>query len=65
MPKSEETYNQLKEKLDEVLRRLEDGELDIESAESTYKNGMDIVGKMEAKLAQVENKITKLKNKFD
>jgi exodeoxyribonuclease VII small subunit len=65
MPKPEKTYQQLKEQLDRVLDKLQSDELDIEAAEAAYKEGMALIKQMEAKLSSVENKIIKLKTKFD
>ncbi len=65
MAKTEKSYHQLKEQLEIILANLQSDELDIEKAEAAYKEGMALVKLMQAKLSIIENKMVKIKEKFD
>lgn len=57
-------YRRLSSELDEILRKLEAADLDIDEAMSAYERGMTIVKELEAYLETAENTITKLKRRF-
>ena len=59
------TFAELKAELDEVLDSLQADNADIDEALKSYERGMELVGLLEAQLKQAENKVTKLKKKFD
>lgn len=65
MAKAEPTYSELKQQLDIVLESLRQDDIDVDDALKAYEQGMELVGLLEAKLKTAENKITKLKQKFD
>ena len=56
-------YQALNLELDEILRTLQNGELDIEAAITSYERGQQIISELENYIKQSENKIVKLKNK--
>lgn len=60
MPKKQ-TYTELSTELEEVMSRLEGGELDIDEAVQCYERGLAIVRQLETYLKDAENKVTQLK----
>lgn len=65
MAKSTETYESLSAKLDDVISRLQNGDLDIDQAAVAYEQGMALVKRMEQHLKTVENRVSKIKKSFD
>lgn len=63
--KENQTYLGLKQELDEVLDSLQREDIDIDEAMKAYERGMELVTLLEAQLKLAENKIVKLKTKFD
>lgn len=59
------TYAELKTQLDEILQRMEDPDVSIDDAVGLYEAGMSTIKKIEDYLAGAENKITKIKAKFE
>lgn len=57
------TYQQLKSELDEVLSRLEAGELDIDEAVVLYQKGQKLTGELQKYLSGVKAKIDIIKSK--
>lgn len=64
MPK-EINYRQLNQQLEEILDKLQSGDLDIDEAIKQYEQGMAIVKQIQDYLKQAENKVTKVKNSFE
>lgn len=58
-------YRALSEELDMILESLQTADLDIDEAIKCYERGMVIVKELEAYLKTAENKVTKLKTRFD
>lgn len=58
-------YQKLNDELDKILQLLQSGDLDVEEALINYERGMEIVKQIESYLKQSENKVTKIKKKFD
>ncbi len=62
---AETSYAELKNELDKVLDSLQRDDIDVDDALKSYERGMELVGLLEARLKTAENKIIKLKQKFD
>ena len=59
--KSQPSYRQLREELDEVLTELQREDLDIDRALEYYKKGLQLVKQLEKQLSGAENKIRDIK----
>ncbi len=58
-------YQHLNQELEEVLDKLQAGDLDIDEALKLYERGQEIVDKLQTYLKQAENKVTKVKKSFE
>jgi exodeoxyribonuclease VII small subunit len=58
-------YSELQIELDSLLDKLQQDDISVEDALKAYERGMELVGELERVLSETENKITKLKKKFD
>lgn len=58
-------YRELSTELDEILGKLQSGDLDIDEALKLYERGMVIVKDLESYLKDAENKVTKIKASFE
>lgn len=58
-------YQALSDELDGILAQLQGGELDIDKATAQYERGMAIVQQLQAYLKTAQNKVTRIKAKFD
>ncbi len=56
-----QTYTELSGELQQVMAKLEQGELDIDEAVRCYERGLAIVKQLEDYLQTAENKVTELK----
>ena len=65
MPTMKPTYAELKLELDRVLDALQQDDISVDDALKNYERGMELVKELETTLKDAENKITKLKAKFD
>ena len=65
MAKDKQSYAELKSELDELLDALQRDDIGVDEALKTYERGMELVKELEKTLTDAENKITKLKAKFD
>jgi len=63
--KDKPTYAELKQELDELLDTLQQEDISVDDALKAYERGMELVKQLEATLNEAENRITKLKAKFD
>ena len=63
--KLEPTYAELKSELDNLLDNLQQDDISVDDAMKQYERGMEIVKQLEKTLTEAENKIIKLKAKFD
>jgi exodeoxyribonuclease VII small subunit len=59
------TYAELKQELDIVLETLQQGDIDVDDALKAYEKGMTLIKLLEAKLKSAENKINKVKVRFE
>ena len=55
--KSDETYEEKTEKLNEILARLDDPDTPIDTLADDVKNGTKLIKELEAKLIQVESEV--------
>jgi exodeoxyribonuclease VII small subunit len=60
MPKTL-NYQELQEELQDIMTRLEEGELDIDEAVKCYERGLRILKLLEERLAKAENTISELR----
>lgn len=58
-------YRAQNSELETILARLQSGELDIDEALVQYSRGMAIIEELRKYLKEAENKVTKIKQKFD
>lgn len=58
-------YQAQNSELETILARLQSGELDIDEALVQYSRGMAIIEELRKYLKEAENKVTKIKQKFD
>ena len=65
MPDKKSTYAELKVELDGLLDTLQQDDISVDDALKGYERGMELVKQLEATLKDAENKITRLKAKFD
>lgn len=67
MPKAKQPtdYIALTGELDELMAKLETGDLTIEEAVKSYERGMHIVGQLEEQLTKAENAVSELRTARD
>lgn len=63
--KTEKSYAELKSELDALLIGMQAADIDVDEAIKLYERGTELIKLLEAHLKLAENKITKLKTKFD
>lgn len=61
----QKTYQELKRELDGIMEVMQREDIDVDEAMRAYEAGMKVVAELEAYLKTAENKITKLKERFD
>ena len=59
-----ESYQRLRERLDELLLRLQDPECDVDEAVDLYEQALSLITKLEAHLERAENRIRKVQAEF-
>lgn len=57
-------YKTLSAELDEILQKLQSGELSIDDALPAYERGVALIKQLEKQLSTAENKITELQAKL-
>lgn len=62
--KSEPSYQQLSQRLDEIMTKIEDPNIDVDHAIELYQEGMELVEQIDQYLKKAETKIDKIKAKF-
>ncbi len=62
--KSEPNYQQLSQRLDEIMTKIEDPNIDVDHAIELYQEGMELVEQIDQYLKKAETKIDKIKAKF-
>lgn len=58
--KGKDNYQALRERLDEVVLKLQDPECDVDEAVDLYEQALILIGKLEQHLEKAENRITKV-----
>lgn len=58
---AEKTYQQLQTELDDLMTRLQDDELDVDSAIATYEAATKVIAQLQKHLKSAENKLNKVK----
>jgi exodeoxyribonuclease VII small subunit len=61
MAAPKENYQDLSQKLDDVLDKLQSEDLDVDTAISLYEQGINLVAELEKRLETAENKVRELK----
>jgi exodeoxyribonuclease VII small subunit len=61
MAAPKENYQDLSQKLDDVLDKLQSEDLDVDTAISLYEQGLNLVAELEKRLETAENKVRELK----
>ena len=54
-------YQELKQQLDDIVRKLQDDELDVDEALKLYKTGQKTVAALEAYLKDAQLKVSEIK----
>ena len=62
--KPTESYQALRQQLDNVMRQLQDPECDIDEAAALYEQALALVAKLEQKLGAAEAKVKKVRVDF-
>ena len=57
MAKKKESYEELMEKLDNIIKEMEKGEVSLEKSMKNYEEGIKISNKMNMMLKEAEGKI--------
>lgn len=57
-------YQKLQAELDEIMRQLQSGDIDVDEALKHYERGLAIVKLLEEYLEQAENRVREIKAKF-
>lgn len=57
MAKKKESYEELMEKLDNIIKEMENGEVSLEKSMKNYEEGIKISSKMNMMLKEAEEKI--------
>mgnify|MGYP001019077657 CR=1 FL=1 len=65
MAKTEKSFRQMQEELDQILMKMQSADGDIDESIKSYEDGLKLIQQMEEYLSQAENKIKKIKAKFD
>lgn len=58
-------YQEMAAELDAILEALQTSDMDIDEAVKAYEHGMQLVQQLEEYLQRAENKINKVKAKFE
>lgn len=61
----DESFETLYERLDETVRKLENGGLTLEESVALYEEGMQLARRCQELLQQAELKVTKLQESFE
>lgn len=57
---AENNFTQSNQELEDIIRDLQSGDLDIDEVITKYERGIELVKKLELHLINAENKINKL-----
>lgn len=58
-------FLKLSSELDEIINKLQSGDVDIDESLKLYGQGREIIEKLQAYLKTAENKVTKVKKRFN
>ena len=58
-------YGSKMKQLEDLLQQIESDELDVETAITKFESGIQLVDELEKYLTTAENKIEKIKQRFD
>lgn len=59
-----DTYQQLRQQLDQTVLKLQDPACDVDQAVELYEQSLALIAKLEKYLERTENRITKVTAKF-
>lgn len=62
---TKQSYHDLKIELNQIIDNLQDSDIAVDVALQKYKQGLEIIEKLQAQLHEAENTITKLQSKFE
>ncbi len=67
MKKEQSSFNFAKafEELEKITREFESETLDIDEGLKKFERGLELARKLKSKLQDIENKVEKIKKKFD
>jgi exodeoxyribonuclease VII small subunit len=57
---TQETYGELRLRLDGIVAKLQDPDCDVDQAADLYKQAMQAIGRLETYLQQAENNVRKV-----
>lgn len=57
-------YKELADELDDILVELQQADLDVDVAVKKYERGLELIKELETYLGEAENKVSRLKAKF-
>jgi exodeoxyribonuclease VII small subunit len=57
-------YHELSIRLDEVVAKLQDPNVDVDSAVTYYEEAVELIGKLEECLEQAQNQVREISGKF-
>ncbi len=63
MTKTQKTYRELNQELEEALEALQSDSLELEENIKNYNRAMEIIGELESQLKTAQNEIKKIKIK--
>lgn len=58
-------YQTLSQELDHIMSSLQNEDIGIDEAVKKYERGMELIELLQEYLEQAENKVTKIKKRFD
>jgi exodeoxyribonuclease VII small subunit len=58
-------FGQAYSELEEIIRWFERGDVDLEAALDKFERGLELAGKCRERLKEVENRVSRIKAKFE
>lgn len=58
-------YQELSQELDQIMAALQNEDIGIDEAVKKYERGMELIELLQGYLEQAENKVEKIKKRFD
>lgn len=59
------TFRSASQELEEITKKLESGQLDVDEALAAFERGLKLAQYLKKRLAEVENKVKELKKEFE